>query len=276
MMGWPVGAVHLNVANLKRELAFYEQSIGLVVDRREGSTAYLRPAGGGDDLVVLTEIANGQASSGGTGLYHFAIRVPTRGDLAQVLRHFAETSVPLQGMSDHLVSEAIYLADPEGNGIEVYRDRPREEWPYNAGQLEMGTEALDIRSVMSTIDASAGWNGLPQGTIMGHMHLHVSNIAATESFYRDCIGMDVVVRYGPSASFLSYDGYHHHLGTNVWRRGLASPIRENTLGLRWWELTPPSVEVAAERLAAAGVPTVTREDGLLVRDPAGNAVLLKA
>lgn len=274
-MVWPIGAVYLNVEKLDRSIRFYENNIGFETNRREGQTAYLRARGGDTDLLVLTEQPTGKPSGGGTGLYHFAILVPSRLDLARTLKHLAETRTPLDGLSDHYVSEAIYLPDPDGNGIEIYRDRPRTEWSYTNNQLEMGTVAMDIDGVMSTLDGQdATWAGLPSGTMIGHMHLHVSDLAAAERFYREVLGFDLMVRYGPSASFLSYEGYHHHLGVNRWKRGEPTPIRENTLGLRWFTLHPPDVNAARARIEAANVPYVTRDEGILVRDPVGNGVLL--
>jgi catechol 2,3-dioxygenase len=274
-MAWPIGSVHLNVEKLDRSIRFYENTIGFETHRREGDTAYLRARGGAADLLVLTEQPNGKPSSGGAGLYHFAILVPSRLDLARTLRHLAETRTPLDGISDHYVSEAIYLPDPDGNGIEIYRDRPRTEWPYTDGQLEMGTVALDVDGVMSALDGhDAAWAGLPGETIIGHMHLHVADIPAAERFYREVLGFDLMVRYGSAASFLSYEGYHHHLGINRWKRGEPTPIRENTLGLRWFTLRPPDVDAIRARIEAAGIAYVTRDDGLLVRDPVGNGVLL--
>lgn len=274
-MAWPVGAVHLNVEKLDRSIRYYEDSIGFEAHRREGQTAYLRARGGETDLLVLTEQPNGKPSAGGTGLYHFAILVPTRADLGRTLRHLAETRTPISGMSDHGVSEAIYLSDPEGNGIEIYRDRPRAEWPIQNDQLEMVTIAMDAEGVLGAGDAEgAAWAGLPGDTIIGHMHLHISNLSAAERFYHEVLGFDLMQHYGGAASFLSYDGYHHHVGINRWKRGEPTPIREDTLGLRWFTLHPPSVADTLARIEAAGLPYITRDDGVLVRDPAGNGILL--
>jgi catechol 2,3-dioxygenase len=272
-MVWPIGAVYLNVEKLDRSIRFYENTIGFETHRLEGQTVYLRARSGDTDLLVLTEQPNGKPSSGGTGLYHFAILVPSRADLGRTLRHLAETHTPLDGLSDHHVSEAIYLPDPDGNGIEIYRDRPRDEWPFTHGQLEMGTVAMDTDGVLSA-GQGAAWAGLPKATLIGHMHLHVSNIPAAERFYREVLGFDLMQHFGPMASFLSFEGYHHHLGINRWKRGEPTPIREDTLGLRWFTLHVRDMDATRAEIDASGVPYVTREDGILVRDPVGNGVLL--
>jgi catechol 2,3-dioxygenase len=279
MTPWTIGSVHLNVANLDQEIEFYQNTIGLRLHRRDNGTAYL--GAGGEDLLILNSLPQGIHTQGGTGLYHFALRVPTRQDLATVLAHFAKSRIPLQGVSDHLVSEAIYLADPEGNGIEIYRDRPREQWPLEDGRITMATEAMDVDGVLGELTEeafNAPYTGLPAGTDMGHVHLHVADIARAESFYHDLLGFDVVVRYGPSASFLSVDGYHHHIGINMWKRGQPGAKSDDSLGLRYFtlHLTPDHRQEAEARLHSAQVAVTQHEDGLLFYDPVGNGIVLLA
>lgn len=182
-----IGTVYLNVANLKKMLTFYQDIIGLKLHRQEDNTAYLGV--GGEDLLALNHTPNAPRVGGITGLYHFAILLPSRAALARSLKRLADTQTPLQGLSDHFVSEAIYLADPEGNGIEIYRDRPRDVW-YKNGQLDMGTVAMDVDGVMSTYtDEDTTWNGLPSGTIMGHIHLHVASVPNAEAFINTCLDL---------------------------------------------------------------------------------------
>lgn len=275
-MTWLIGAAALNVSNLRRSVAFYENIIGLAVHDESGDRVTLGAPGGAIPLLHLTEQPNGSPSRGGTGLYHFALLVPAQVELARVLRHFSQTRTPLQGLSDHFVSEAIYLADPDGNGIEIYRDRPRSEWTFENGALNMGTVYMDVEGVMRALDGhDPTWRKLPAATLMGHMHLHVSNLAETQRFYGDLLGLDVMVRFPGAALFMSKDGYHHHMGLNTWRRGAPSPITPDTLGLRWFEMRLGAAhEAALARLAEADVPLEQRDAGVLVRDPAGNGILL--
>lgn len=272
-----VGPVALTVADLDRQVGFYRDALGLAVHCQDGTSAAL--GAGGRDLVLLEERPDAPRPRRSTGLYHLAILLPARRDLARALRHLAEARVPFQGFADHLVSEAIYLADPEGNGIEVYRDRPREEWIYDGGNLRMTTDPLDVEGVMGELQGDGEpWAGLPAGTRMGHVHLRVSDLAAAEAFYRDLLGLDVTTRYGSGASFLSKEGYHHHLGLNTWESRGAAPPPEGALGLKSFRLHLPAAEVRRIRTAAGerGIAAEETDGGLLLRDPAGNAVEIAA
>jgi catechol 2,3-dioxygenase len=270
-----VGPVALTVADLDRQVGFYRDALGLAVNRQDATSAAL--GAGGRDLILLEERPGAPRPRRATGLYHLAILLPTRRDLARALRHLAESRVPFQGFADHLVSEAIYLADPEGNGIEVYRDRPREEWIYDGGSLRMTTDPLDVEGVMGELAGDGEpWAGLPAGTRMGHVHLRVNDLAAAEAFYHDLLGLDLTTRYGSGASFLSKEGYHHHLGLNTWESRGAAPPPTGALGLKSFRLHLPAAEVQRIR-AAAGERGIAAEEmggGLLLRDPAGNAVEL--
>jgi catechol 2,3-dioxygenase len=219
-------------------------------------------------------------SPNATGLFHVAILVPTRRDLALALVRLARARWSLTGASDHLVSEALYLDDPEGNGIELYRDRPREEWTYAGGQLEMATLPLHLQDLLGELDErDAETGGAPAGTRIGHVHLNVADLADAEAFYGGALGFDVTVRGYPGALFMSAGGYHHHIGLNTWAGEGAPPPPDGALGLRWFEVELPSaahVDEAAGRLEQAGADPV-REDGVvLARDPSGIGVRVAA
>jgi catechol 2,3-dioxygenase len=269
-----IGAVHLTISDLERSVRFYESHLGFLAHRRDGRTAWL--GAGGSDLLVLSQCETAPRVRGTTGLYHFAILVPTRADLARSLRRLVDTETVMQGAADHGVSEALYLADPDGNGIEIYRDRPRAEWPYAGGQLRMGADPIDFDELLTDnteVDARAG---LPPGTVMGHVHLHVARLEDAERFYVGVLGFQLMQRYGPSALFVSAGGYHHHIGLNTWAGVGAPPPPPGAIGLRHFVVQLPStaaLDAVAARLHAAAVPIET-EGGLLVRDPAGNALKL--
>ena len=273
-----VGAVHLTVADLNRSTGFYESALGLKMHARDGGVARLGV--GGDDLLVLNEEPGARPVRGHTGLFHFAVLLPGRSDLARWLRHVAETRVPLTGMSDHLVSEAIYLSDPDGHGIEIYRDRPREEWPMEGDAVAMATLPLDTSDLLGALDDGEPFTRMPPGTKMGHVHLHVADITETERFYRDVLGFDVMARYGADATFLAAGGYHHHLGANTWAGRGATPPPPGSAALRHATIVLPDAgerDRVAERVASVtGQQPQGRDGGLLVRDPAQNALMLTA
>jgi len=267
--GAHIESVHLTISNLDRSLRFYEDRIGLTVHRREGHDAAM--GADGRDLLWLHESASAPRVRGTTGLYHFAILVPSRPDLAVALRHLSETRTTFQGFADHLVSEAIYLADPDGNGIEIYRDRPRSEWPVVNGVLKMGSEPLDLKSLLA--EASESWNGLAPDTRIGHVHLHVADLKDAEGFYRDGLGLDLVLRYGDSASFLSAGGYHHHVAINTWA-GIGAPRPPaGTIGLDHVVIRVPSaraLSAVADELQQAGILHSAGAESIRVSDPSGN------
>jgi len=209
-----LGPVHLSVADLGRSLDYYRTQIGLETLGEEDGVARL--GAGADELLVLHEEPGAQPADGYSGLYHFALLVPTRRDLARWLAHAARDRVALTGLSDHAVSEALYLRDPDGHGIEIYADRPREHWEGRVGET-MTTAPLDTGSLLAQLDdpATEPFDGLPEGTRMGHVHLRVAEIEATVAFYRE-LGFEVMARFGGSAAFLAAGGYHHHIGANTW------------------------------------------------------------
>ena len=274
-----VGEVRLRVADLDGLTTFYERVVGVqAVERGDGVTRL--GAEGGEPLIELVGAPDAQpAPSFSTGLFHLALLVPERAALARSLQRVAGAGWRLTGASDHLVSEALYLHDPEGNGIEIYRDRPREEWRRNGDELAMATLPLDLESVLGELDPGERANGTPSATTIGHVHLQVADIAPAERFYNRALGLDVMVRSYPGALFLSAGGYHHHVGLNTWQsRGAPAPP-EGALGLDRYELVLPNGaerDSAADRLADAGADTRPLDEGVLASDPSGNRVLLTA
>jgi catechol 2,3-dioxygenase len=241
----------------------------------EGGT--VRLGAGTRALLNLHERRDATRATGTTGLYHFAVLVPSRLDLARSLRRLVETNTPLDGASDHGVSEALYLSDPDGNGIEIYRDRPRAEWPRVNGRLNMTVDPLDVEGLLA--ESAPADDGLDPDTVIGHVHLHVSSLPEAEAFYAGVLGFDVTERYGRGALFVSAGGYHHHLGLNTWAGVGLPPAPEGSLGLRRFEIRFPDAASRAtvvERVRAASIPAAQSEDGVIVRDPSGNALLLSA
>ena len=276
-----MGAVRLTVADLERARDFYRDAIGLTeLDSSNGVTRL--GAGDRSALPVVELVGDPDAPPrprGTSGLFHLAILVPSRADLARSLQRVAEAGWRLSGASDHLVSEALYLSDPESNGIELYRDRPRDKWPIRDGVLQMDTLPLDLDGVLGELrreDASAG---MPPGTRIGHVHLNVGDLTPAEAFYSGAMGFDITVRGYPGALFVSAGGYHHHLGLNTWAGEGAPPPPEGSRGLREFEIVMPSVEsLAAEedRLREAGFEPAREGDRVRVTDPSGNRVVLAA
>ena len=271
-----IGAVHLTISDLRRSVPFYEAHLGFVVHRRDDRTAWL--GAGGPDLLVLSQSETAPRVRGTTGLYHFAILVPSRADLSRSLRRLVETGTVMQGAADHGVSEALYLADEDGNGIEIYRDRPRAEWPVVAGRLRMGADPLDLDALLAEAGGAESGAGLARGTVIGHVHLHVSRLADAEAFYVGLLGFELMQQYGPSALFVAAGGYHHHIGLNTWAGVGAPPPPPGAVGLRHFVVSLPdeaALAAVAGRLIAAGVTPEAHEGGLLIHDPAKNAILLK-
>ena len=227
-----IGSVSLTVSDLDRSVSFYRDTLGFQESSRDGRTAFLS-AGDGPALVELHELPGAIAKPRrSTGLFHFAVLVPSRAALGRSLRRLADQQWPLSGVADHLVSEALYLNDPDGLGIEIYRDRPRETWRTANGELAMATDPLDVQSVANEPGAQTPWQGLDSGTVIGHVHLHVPTLEAGEVFYCDGVGFEPTVRGYPGALFVAAGGYHHHLGMNTWvGAGAPPPPGSRTLGL---------------------------------------------
>jgi catechol 2,3-dioxygenase len=275
-----MGAVRLTVADADRVRDFYRDAIGLTEREPEDGIVRMGP---GESDEVLIELAGTPGAAprprGTSGLFHLAILVPSRADLARALQRVAEAGWRLSGASDHLVSEALYLSDPEGNGIELYRDRPRDQWPVRDGQLQMDTLPLDLDGVLGELRREDAAAAMPPGTRIGHVHLNVGDLPAAESFYSGALGFDVTVRGYPGALFVSAGGYHHHVGLNTWAGEGAPPPPEGSRGLRQFEIRLPGQgELATEedRLRKAGFEPVRDGDRVRVTDPSGNRVVLTA
>jgi len=271
-----IGTVYLTVSDLERALRFYGDVLGFKLLHRQGDAAALT-ADGATPLLVLTGRPDARPRPPRTtGLYHFAILTPSRADLARSLRHLVESGYPLDGAADHLVSEALYLADPDGNGIEIYRDRPRDTWPYRNGHLYMATDPLDLDGLLAEgTNDNRPWEGLHPQTRIGHIHLHVSNLSQAEAFYQGVLGFDLTTRYGASAAFLSAGGYHHHIGINTWAGVGAPPPPPDAVGLRWFDICVPDEPALAEveeRLRAAAVACEGHGSSITLRDPSGNGI----
>ncbi len=269
-----LGYAHLTVSDLSRSLDFYQFGLGLQVHRRQGDTAYL--GAGAHDLVALTETPGATKAPRTTGLYHFALLVPSRLALAHALRRLIDYGADLTGGSDHGVSEAIYLDDPDGNGIEVYRDRPRLEWPFVDGALAMTTDPLDVQGILGLLADAAVEPRMAPDTVLGHMHLHVAHLEEAVEFYRSVIGFELQMYYGRSAAFLSAGGYHHHVGVNTWNGAGAPPPPPESAGLRYFTVRldgQAELNRLKQRLEGAPVSVEVRGDGLFVRDPSQNGLL---
>jgi catechol 2,3-dioxygenase len=273
-----LGFVHLMVSDLDRSLAYYQNSLGFKLHSQDTAarTAFL--GAGKAPLLALTEQPGAKHYRSHTGLYHFAILVPSRLELAHVLKHLANTQTPIDGFSDHLVSEAIYLSDPDHNGIEIYRDRPRKEWFDAQGNFVMGSEPLDLENILHELDGQdPTWHGLHPDTVLGHMHLHIRNIAEGQQFYTGLIGLDLMASWN-SALFMSAGGYHHHLGANTWAGVGVPPPPPDATGLKYFTVhLPNTVELGkvVDRVRGAGVGVEEHEQGMLVRDPSKNGLVFK-
>lgn len=275
-----VGGVHLTVADLERSVPFYRQVIGLsLLDEADGVASFgVRDGATSRELVVLHELPGAAPARGYCGLYHFALLLPGRRDLAIWLAHAARNRIKMTGFADHFVSEALYLQDPDGHGIEIYRDRPRATWE---GQVatRMTTLPLDVDDLMSTLPdpESAGFDGMSSGTRMGHVHLQVARIPETVAFYRDLLGFDLVAELGGQAAFLSAGGYHHHIGANTWGSAGTGPAPEGTARLLHATILLPDESSRASvvnRLEGAGHALEQTSSGPKVKDPSGNNLLL--
>jgi catechol 2,3-dioxygenase len=269
-----LGAVHLVVRDLDRSVAYYEAAIGLRLHHRDGPLAAM--GAGEEDVVALHERPGARPAGRHAGLYHYALLFPTRDELARAAMRVAAARAPIQGASDHGTHEAIYLPDPDGNGIELAADRPRDEWPGLSGAdgYAVGPAPLDLDGLL----AAAGHEVVPhaaRGLRVGHVHLHVADLDAATRFYRDGLGFDLTMQL-PTAVFLSAAGYHHHVAYNLWRGPGVPPAPPDSVGLRHWTLVLESdaeLEALRRRLRAIGASVEDRAGGTLARDPSGIAVL---
>jgi catechol 2,3-dioxygenase len=270
-----LGAVHLTVTDLDRSIPFYEHSLGLRLRSRSQGVA--RMGAGEDDLLVLVEQPDARRAGRHAGLYHYALLFPSRLDLARAAQRLAATDTSISGASDHGISEAIYLPDPDGNGIELAADRPRDQWPdLSDPGWDGGPEPLDLPSLFALV---ADKEPLPQadpGLVVGHVHLHVGDVDEGLAFYRDILGFELMTLIARSAAFLAAGGYHHHVGINVWQGRGVPPAPADAVGLRHWTVVldhQSEVDAIVDRLAAAGIPAQQTAEGTLVRDPWETAVV---
>jgi catechol 2,3-dioxygenase len=268
-----LGAVHLTVTDLDRSVAFYEDAIGLRLHRRADSQAAMGV--GEEDLIVLYEEPEARQAGRHAGLYHYALLFPSREELAHAALRLAETRTRIQGASDHGTHEAIYLPDPDSNGIELAADRQRERWPRTL-EYAGGPHPLDLDGLLAAVAGEEPRDEAGSGLAIGHMHLHVGDLERGLGFYRDVIGFEQTAFMPGAAAFVAAGGYHHHLGFNVWRGEGVSPAPQGRVGLRHWTVVLEEQEQLAEvgeRVRAAGIATEEYERGFLVRDPWEIAVL---
>lgn len=282
-----IGTAHLQVSNLERALSFYKDKLGFKEILRTGDSAALSANGAHPAQIILSARIDAKPKPPRTtGLFHVAIRFPNRRELAKVFRRLLENEWQFQGFSDHGVSEALYLSDPDGNGVELYTDRPREQWRWQNNQVTMFTEALDVDDLLSEArdDYSQDFEIHPQ-TDIGHVHLHVSDLKKAESFYHDLLGFEVTQRSYPGALFLSAGGYHHHIGANIWAGQGAPPPPPEAVGLLAFSVTVPdqqTIDSLKARFNNAGITLekinnqLAEGSGFSVRDFDGNLVALMA
>jgi catechol 2,3-dioxygenase len=271
--GVRLGAVHLTVADAGRSVAWYQRALGLRVHRHDPAEAEL--GDGAETVIVVHEDPQAHPPRRSAGLYHYALLYPSREELARAAMRLAATQTPIQGASDHRTHEAIYLADPDGNGIELAADRPRDAWPAGLG-YDAGPAPLDFEALLGSVTGEAPTDVVAPGLRMGHLHLHVGDIDAALAFYRDVIGFELQANLG-TAAFVAAGGYHHHLGVNVWNGRGVGPAPEHSTGLRRWTVelpTGPDVAAVRSRAEAAGVATEPVGEGFIVRDPWQAAVLI--
>lgn len=271
-----LGTISLRVRDLQVVMKFYVEILGLEALSAQGEAAWLGIAG--QPIIHLRGSHDAiPRSPRTTGLYHFALLLPGRKDLAMFFQHLVNSTAELHGFADHLVSEALYFEDPEGNGIEIYADRPRHLWQYDGDQPRMATLPLDIDDLLAEISNSGHRWTAPAGTMLGHVHLHVSNLDQAIQFYDAAIGFDMLGKFGDQAAFLSAGGYHHHVGINTWiGEGAARPV-EGATGLRWFSIVLTNEnELAAvrERLEEYGAEITVDQRGLTTADPSGNGIRL--
>ncbi len=272
-----LGGVSLQVSDLSQSMEYYEQVLGLRVTAKREDYAALAAEGETAPLIELHAKAGIRPAPqrATLGLYHFAIRLPDRAALGRFVRHLASLGARA-GMADHLVSEAIYLSDPDGLGIEVYADRPRETWKQNGRELFMTTEPLDVEDLVAAAGGTS-WQGMPAGTVMGHVHLHVGDLEEAAAFYHAALGLDKTVWSYPGALFMSAGGYHHHLGTNTWARG-PKPADDQARLLAWHISVPTGEDAAAaaKSVAAAGYAVEQSDGAWRATDPWGTSFKLIA
>ncbi len=274
--GLRLGAAHLRVTDLERATSFYTDVIGLQARTSDQATAHL--GAGANDLIVLHADPEARRHSRHAGLYHVALLYPTREELARAAQRILESRAPIDGASDHGTHEAIYLPDPDGNGLELAWDRAPEEWPNLADITAIAPKPLDMGGLFNIVSGREAVRDADSGTQVGHVHLHVGDLAESLAFYRDALGFDLITEID-TAAFVSAGGYHHHLAFNTWQGRGAPPAPEGAIGLVHWTVELPGdsdVATTRERLAAAGYETSDIVGGFQAEDPSGNAVRVLA
>ncbi len=271
-----VGHVKIKVEQLERSLPFYKEILGFDILEQTASTAKLT-TDGKTSILSLEQPENVTPKQGRTtGLYHFAILLPEQSDLANIVVHLVNKGIRF-GSSDHLVSEALYLHDPDGNEVEIYIDRDPSKWNWNGDEVAMAVDPLDFEKLLTFATPDQPWQKMPAETVMGHIHLHVSELNKTEEFYVKGLGMDVVNRFGAQALFLSYGKYHHHVGVNTWN-GVGAPApSDNSVGLESFTLIFDNEETrkqAVTNLKQMGAEVVEKDYHFITFDPSGNAIEL--
>ena len=264
-----LGPVHITVTDLDRSTAFYQHAIGLQLHERDGALA--RMGAGGEDLLVLHENRAAKRAGRHAGLYHFALLHPSRHELARAVLRLMATRTPVSGASDHQISEAIYLPDPDGNGIELAADRSDETWGDLSDFERLGPAPLDMAGLVELVANEEPRAEADPGLKVGHLHLHVGDVEQALGFYRDLLGFEVQTRMD-SAAFVSAGGYHHHLGLNVWRGLGVPPAPADAVGLREWTVVLESADQVGEVRARLGDAAQTDGRGFVVLDPWNNAV----
>jgi catechol 2,3-dioxygenase len=273
-----LGIVHLTVSDLDRSVAFYADGLGLQVARRDEAEAAL--GAGGEALLVLHGEPGASRAGRHAGLYHVALLHSSREELARTALRLAANRTMIDGASDHGISEALYLSDPDGNGVELYADRPREAWPdlSDTSWLSNGPAPLDLHGLLGLVAGEEPRAAIDPALVVGHLHLHVGDVARGLAFYRDVLGFELMTDVG-SAAFTAAGGYHHHVAFNVWRGRGVPAAPSGTVGLRHWTVVLPSaaeVEAVRTRVTAAGLPVDPHEGGFLTRDPWDIAVAFVA
>lgn len=270
-----IGAVRLKVRDLGAVSAFYQSVLGLS-PVATGEDRITLGTGGTPLLELVDDPSLAPLDPRHAGLFHTAFLMPSRADLGRWVAHVAAARVPLQGASDHIVSEALYLADPEGNGIEVYADRPVSDWHGESGEIRMSTDPLDLQDLLQSAEGTE-WSGFPEAGSVGHVHLQVGDTEAADGFYRDVLGFDIATRY-PGASFYGSGGYHHQLAGNVWNSRRAGTRPDGMAGLDAVEVVvheAADLDAIAARAEGAGIPTTKNANGMTLCDPWGTAITLK-
>jgi catechol 2,3-dioxygenase len=276
-----LGVVRLQVADLERSLAYYQGTLGLRVVSRDASHAVLAAQGDDNPLVELHERTGARpaAHRGQLGLYHFAILLPDRPSLGRFMRHLGQIGARA-GAADHLVSEALYLQDPDNLGIEVYADRPRDSWQRTGRELVMAADPIDAGGLAQAA-GDAAWTGMPAGTTIGHVHLHVGDLEAASAFFSDALGFDRTVWHYPGALFLGAGGYHHHLGANTWAGSGATPPHNGDARLLEWTIEVPddaalaSLQDSIRRGGYAAERDASDGSQLVTRDPWGTPIRVR-